>query len=66
MTLAQEEARRRLRSAGFTLVQTFAEGTVELWRHPVAGEVRLAPELDGSGAYEEVMILMVEAQARGE
>ena len=55
-----------LGGAGFVLAGAFAEGTVELWRDPVAGEVRLIPELDGTGAYEEVMILMVEARARGE
>ena len=62
-TLARDVARVRLRAAGYTLVRTFAEGTVELWRHPKVGDVRLVPELDGTGAYEEVMILLVEQQA---
>lgn len=64
MTLPREVARARLRAAGYVLVQTFANATVELWRHPRVGDVRLLPELDGTGAYEEMMILLVEAQAR--
>ena len=64
ITLAQDEARERLRAAGYALVRTLAEGTIELWRHPRVGEVHVAPELDGTGAYEEVMILLIEAQAR--
>ena len=64
MTLAQDEARERLRAAGYVLVSTLAEGTIELWRHPKVGEVHVVPEWDGTGAYEEVMILLIEAQAR--
>ena len=60
ITLQKDEARRRLEAAGLRLVHTYAEQTVEVWRHNTGVEVRLQPELDGTGAYEETMIRLVE------
>ena len=63
VTLPREEAQTRLRAAGYSYSRTL-NLTCEVWLRPGQEPIYLQPELDGEGGYEEVMILLAEAQAR--